>query len=431
MKEELSSTNWEEMKEMNTERKWLYFCDKLEEIIDRNVPTITKGKNYPVPLDNEVRSKMKQKDRMSRKLCELKKQKKWGEHEVLWKEYCRVRNKVRNMTRVARSEFEKKIATDSKDNPKKIFAYMNSKVKSRQGIGDICVDPDDPKSEVTEDDKKKADIFSKFFISVQVDETDDGPTMERRRIEVEMPPVMIQRDVVLKILKSLKQNKASVKFSSNVLREIADEIVDVVVDIFNESVVKAEIPSDWKQGIITVIFKKGKKSLAGNYRPISLTSILCKCLEKIIRDYFVEHMKRNKLFSKCQYGFLSGRSVSLQLLYVLEEWTAALENGEEVDCIYTDFMKAFDRVPHKRLLTKMISYGINEEMCRWVESFLRNRVQKVVVNGEYSEWERVKSGVPQGSVLGPVLFLLFINDLPQNVLASSLKSKSYNIKIGE
>ena len=130
-------------------------------------------------------------------------------------------------------------------------------------------------------------------------------------------------------------------------------------------------------------------------------------------------MKQNKLFSERQYGFISGSSTSLQLLTVLEEWTKALGMGYTVDCIYMDYKKAFDAVPHRRLLGKLNSYGFTEQLLEWMTSFLTGRVQIVSINNNDSKWKQVESGIPQGSVLGPILFVIYINDLPDIVSAKA------------
>ena len=199
------------------------------------------------------------------------------------------------------------------------------------------------------------------------------------------------------------------------LKQVASEIAPVLSHLFKQSLTEGTLPTSWKQAYVTPVYKKGTKTDPGNYRPVSLTSQICKTLEHILVSQIMKHLETNDILTDVQYGFRSMRSCESQLFLTIDDFARAVDNKLQVDVAILDFAKAFDKVAHARLVHKLNYYGIRGPLLQWLQSFLTDRTQKVIIDGRHSSPCHVTSGVPQGSVLGPALFLIYINDIVTNI----------------
>nr|VZI46288.1 unnamed protein product [Spirometra erinaceieuropaei] len=262
------------------------------------------------------------------------------------------------------------------------------------------------------DSTNKAEHFSRFFRSVFTREADFTPSNSENMRDPTIENIVFREEAIMEELKSLKECKSPGpdEIPAKLLFELAQQLAKPLSFLCQKSFDAGILPTDWKTAHITPLYKSGSRAQATNYRPVSLTSICCKVMEKTIKKELMAYLETHNLLSNTQYGFRRGRSCVTNLLYTLQSWTRALDAKHTVHVAYIDFRKAFDSVPHQRLLHKLRIMGIGGKLLKWIEHFLVGRSQIVCVEQQQSRCTFIESGVPQGSVLGPTLFLLFIND---------------------
>ncbi|KAJ8018258.1 LINE-1 reverse transcriptase-like [Holothuria leucospilota] len=374
-------SDWNELfRNKTVEEMWQIWLNMYKEHVKKHVPQISpKRKLKPKWMTNEVKRLIRRK------------RKAWKSYRVnrtipCWNYYKALQKKVKEKVILAKKRFETLIADNVKEDPKSFYSYIRSKQSVKSKVGPL---KDDKGNVITSDSEiaeRLNDFFKQVFTKEKMSELPQLPKVLNGNVT--LSNFEITEEMVQELLCTLQPGKAAGPdgVKSDYLRTLSEVVAIPLAKIYQKSLAHSYIPKDWKLANIVPLHKKGSHAEVTNYRPINLTSIPGKIMETLIRDVMVTHLEENKLILETQHGFRRGMSCVSNMLLYWDNLTALIDQGIPVDVVYLDLQKAFDTVPHCRLLHKIQAHGIDGLVLHWIQEWLKDRRQRVVLNGSRSEY---------------------------------------------
>ena len=393
---------------------YIKFRTYLEEVMENKIPSKLSSKRFKLPWFN------RELKRLCRKKARKYKKAKRSGREDHWEQYKEFQKVVQAKLTEGRWDYINRFLQIGLEtgNKKPFWKYLRVQKQEDFGISALKSN-----GKMFTDRKFISEILNTQFKSVFTKKTSSKIPELPGVTFPSIKDLKITEFGVFKLLDKIDVSKASGPdcIPGRILQNLARELAPVLHFIFEQSLNTGDLPAEWTLANVAPIFKKGSKLQAVNYRPVSLTCISCKLFEHIVCKHILGHLEDHEILTDLQHGFRSGRSCESQLITTFHDIASAYnKKGSQIDIAVLDFSKAFDTVPHEGLLSKLKHYGIDDKIWLWISNFLKQRKQRVVVDGIQSDLVTVDSGVPQGTVLGPILFLLHINDLP-SVISSKVR----------